>query len=808
MRTAIPSRPRSTLLGIFVLWVAFYASFTLLTPPLLDDADSVHAEVAREMLLRHDYVTLYANGIRYLEKAPLMYWWMAGTMRVFQMFGGRSADALAVAARIPMALTVLGLALLMEAFARRLFRTTRAGLYAALLGLSSFGIFIFTRILLPDGMVCLFTTMALYAFWRTEEIEAEPRGTEPQRVEPSVPQVPQLSLLKGAGAAPVQAASAESRQVHVLRSGPDAGDEKRPRLFAATTRRIHVISSRAPKVQVIPTRGREASAHVPEAQQTPGQVIELPRADGARQPHVDVAQGGEAPREGKVQGLRWKRGERGGEERATPHLRLYCGLFAVACGLNVLSKGLIGVVFPVAVVLLYLLLTRGTRRTWRRLRELHPWATMEAFLLVAVPWHVMAGFANPTEGHPARFRFVNLHWIVPLPTDGNVHGWTWFYFMNEHLLRYLNLRVPHDYDTSPLWLFWGLCFVWMMPWSAFVFKAVAWAAPVFGGARRTVVFRSQMRRHDLPLKRRGAMLLLVWTGFVLLFFAFSTRQEYYVLPALPAVAILVAAWLAQDSFGGAGDERVRARAGDRITGVLLVLGSVFAVGAAVFLVQAQTPAPQTDLATLLSQHPSDYALSMGHFLDLDARALGLFRVPLALAAVSLWMGPLAAFLLRRLGRRHAANLALAAGAFGFLLAAFLGLRIFSPVLTSAQLAKAIAPQVRAEDMVAIHGEYESGSSLGFYLHRPASYATAPEAANFIHILDGRSSNLWYGSFFKDAPAIFETPVSFAQRWASGQRVFLWQSVTDPPNELPLLPGPVYVLASSGGKEIVSNQPNH
>ena len=70
------------------------------------------------------------------------------------------------------------------------------------------------------------------------------------------------------------------------------------------------------------------------------------------------------------------------------------------------------------------------------------------------------------------------HWQVPLPTDGNVRGWFWFYFMNEHVLRYLNLRVPRDYDTVPLLVFWGLCLVWMMPWSAFGFKAAGWALPV------------------------------------------------------------------------------------------------------------------------------------------------------------------------------------------------------------------------------------------------------------------------------------------------------------------------------------------
>ena len=74
---------RHNRLLLLALWLIFYASFTLLAPPLLDDADSVHAEVAREMLLRHDFVTLYANGIRYLEKAPLYYWLMAASIRLY-----------------------------------------------------------------------------------------------------------------------------------------------------------------------------------------------------------------------------------------------------------------------------------------------------------------------------------------------------------------------------------------------------------------------------------------------------------------------------------------------------------------------------------------------------------------------------------------------------------------------------------------------------------------------------------------------------------------------------------------------------
>jgi len=699
MPAATPPLPRSTLLTILLLWIAFYASFTLLTPPLLDDADSVHAEVAREMLLRHDYVTLYANGIRYLEKAPLLYWSMAVSMRVSQLLGLTSPRALTIAARIPLSLTVFALALLVETFARRLFNSTRTGLYAALITLSSFGIFLFTRILLPDADVCLWTTLALFFFWRTEEL-----GTSP----PSQPQI--------------------------------------------------------------------------------------------RVPHVPLL----------------------GHGFFQDHLRICCYAFAAACALNVLSKGLIGLVFPIGIALLYLLITRGFNPGLARLRQLHPMCSTLVFLAIAAPWHILAGLANPTQGTPAAFHFVHGHWQVPLPTDANVHGWVWFYFMNEHLLRYLNLRVPHDYDTSPLWLFWGLCLIWLMPWSAFVFKAITWRHPLnhalLNHPKRIAKALRLYRLVGLPKETHGPTLLIIWAAFVLFFFSFSTRQEYYILPALPAPAILIAGWLTQDRDWQPITDKAKAirRAMLRCNLTLLILGTLFAAAALYILIHAHAPSPHTDLATLLTQHPSNYALSMGHFLDLDTRALGLFRLPLTLAALSLFLGPLAAFLLRRRDQPHAANLALATGAFGFLLAAHLGLQTFAPVLTSAQLAEAIAPQVHPNDLIAIHGEYESGSTLAFYLQRPSTYAilehwgtgtaSLPES-QFIHILEGRSSNLWYGSFFPDAPKIFETPATLAAKWQGPQRIFLWQSLTDPPNQLPPLPGPVYILVKSGGKEIVSNQPN-
>src|ERR1700759_2967722 len=101
MATLVGMATRRNIPIVLFVWFALYCTFALRRPPLLDDADSVHAEVAREMLLRHDAVTLYANGIRYLEKAPLLYWLMAFSIKLSMLLGASAPRALAAAARLP-----------------------------------------------------------------------------------------------------------------------------------------------------------------------------------------------------------------------------------------------------------------------------------------------------------------------------------------------------------------------------------------------------------------------------------------------------------------------------------------------------------------------------------------------------------------------------------------------------------------------------------------------------------------------------------------------------------------------------------
>lgn len=602
-------RSRRILLIIGALWVLLYGSFTLLRPPLLDDADSVHAEVAREMVARQDWVTLYANGIRYLEKAPLLYWSMAAS---FSVFGPEDW-----AARLPLAIYTLALFGTVCLGGPRFFNSAIAGFYAALILITSFGIFIYSHILLPDVMVCLWLSLAMLLFW--------------------------ISL-------------------------------EQPRPSRATA---------------------------------------------------------------------WG--------------------FAACCALNVLTKGLIGIVFPLGIVFVFLLLSRNLGH----LRRWHPFSSMVIFLVIAAPWHIAAGMANPSQGQPSG----------TVPSVGNVHGFFWFYFVNEQVLRYLNRRVPRDYDTVPLWLFWGLLGVWLMPWIAFVFKALV-----------PVRMRSSVRRVRVPRHDQAWNLLGIWAAFVMVFFSFSTRQEYYALPALPPLALMIGGWLNREEKCHARDRR--RVAGRRIAVFLFVLGLIGSVLAGYLAVRGRPLAPGADISSLLTENPGEYALSLGHFLDLSTRAMGAFRAPLILVAVAVFLGTFANLVLRSINMVRLGNFALVAMMVVFLIAAHMALVTFSPVLSSKVLADAIGPRIKSGDVVEINGEYEAGSTLGFYLRRQ------------VRILNGRSSDLWYGSFFRDAPQIFDDGVSFGRLWRGQTRVFLWT----PLDQVPALTGPVYTIARSGGKEVVSNRP--
>jgi 4-amino-4-deoxy-L-arabinose transferase-like glycosyltransferase len=591
---------------LFFLWLAVYGVAIFLAPPLLDDADSVHAEAAREILIRHDWVTLHINGIRYLEKAPLLYWMMAGSFRFFGVHDW--------SARLPLALGVLALMFSVYFIGKRAFGE-RAGFYAAMATSLAFGPYIFTRFLIPDILVGLWLTLSLGFFLFSFE------GGEPSR---------------------------------------------------------------------------------------------------------------------------WS-----------------CWGFAACCALNVLTKGLIGLVFPFAAIGIYLIFT-GRLRHLLRMRAL---SSAGVFLAIAAPWHILAGLRNPTQG--------------------NVRGFFWFYFVNEHFLRYLNKRMPRDYDTVPLLLFWGLVLVWLFPWSSFLPQALL-EVPLL-----------RVREWAGSVAQRASVVFFLGAFLVVLFFSFSTRQEYYVLPAVPALALLIGNWLGEEEASAPGSTLRKSAMAS--SWVLLAIGIV-ACGVTVFLALASgSVAPSADIAELLHSGPAEsqqYALSLGHFLDLNRTVMPIFRAPLLLFGGALFAGPFLNWLFRRRRQSNFGNYALAMMSVCLLLAVHMALVTFSPILSSKALADVVASVYQPGDAIEINGEYEGGSTLNYYTGQQ------------VRILNGHSANLWYGSFFPDAPQIFDDNASFQNLWNGPQRVFLWTEDEKKEEALKRIDRKtVYELAHSGGKLILSNRPS-
>ncbi|HYG98480.1 MAG TPA: glycosyltransferase family 39 protein [Terriglobales bacterium] len=597
------ARGRLHIVIILLLWLLIYVP-GLFAPPLLDDADSVHAEAAREMVVRNDWVTLHANGIRYLEKAPLMYWSMAASFKVFGVHEW--------SARLPLALGMLATLLAIYQLGKRVYGS-KAGLYATVAVATGFGPYIYTRILIPDLLVGLWLTLGFHFFLATLEEEKPSRRN--------------------------------------------------------------------------------------------------------------------------------------------------CWGLAATAALNVLTKGLIGLVFPIGIILVFLVLTRNLKHVLK----LRLFSSAVVFLLIAAPWHILAGLHNPTQ----------------VAKDGTIiQGFFWFYFVNEHFLRYLNKRFPRDYDTVPLLVFWALVLAWVWPWCMFVVQALG-----------QVPHKLRDFARQLTREQRGSLLFAIWTIVVVGFFSFSTRQEYYTIPALPALASLLGGWLQKEADS---DASSRERKWGRISSAVLLAVGIGAFAIGMVMMQLSEAAPVgVELSELLKKNPDMYALSLGHMFDLTPQALGLFRIPLAGVSIALLLGTALNWWFRRRNHADRANVALTVMMIAVLYCVHAALIEFSPTLTSKKLAEAVSRVYEPGDQIVIGGEYEAGSTMNFY------------TGQNVLVLSEKRANLWYGSRFPDAPHVWETPESFARLWTGPQRVFFW---TDEDRPKVLDGKPAFELAHSGGKTIWMNRP--
>lgn len=433
------------------------------------------------------------------------------------------------------------------------------------------------------------------------------------------------------------------------------------------------------------------------------------------------------------------------QEEARP--RLWAFIFAASLGVGLLWKSLIAVVFPLAAGVIYLAITRDlfSSRTWKRLR---PISGAAIALVIAVPWHVLATLRNPP------------YFSLALRSGpGQYHGFLWFFFMNEQVLRFLNLRYPHDYNTVPRLYFWLFHLLWLFPWSVY-FPAIA-------------------RLSFKPVDRAGRtrLVALCWVGFLMTFFTFSTTQEYYSMPAYPAIALLLGSAMAA---GGIWIKR-----GTRVLSAVAAIAATVAVTCLILVRNVPTPG---DISVALTQRLKFYTLSLSHMEDLNLNSLAYLRVPLALAALSFVIGAVGTF--RAPARR--AFLSATVMMIVFFHAARLAMVTFDPYMSSRPLAEALrnAP----DGVLIVDHHYYTFSSVFFYADRDGL------------MLNARFNNLEYGSYAPGAPNVFINDFEFIDLWNKPQRYYLVAKQAQMPR-LDALVGhdKLNVVAASGGKLLLTNR---
>lgn len=442
------------------------------------------------------------------------------------------------------------------------------------------------------------------------------------------------------------------------------------------------------------------------------------------------------------------------DEEETHPARWALSMWA-SLGAGLLLKGLIAAVFPAAAGLLYLGITRQlwTRETWRRLR---PVAGMALFIAIAAPWHLLATLRNPPY-----FDFT-MH-----SERGSYHGFFWFYFINEHLLRFLNRRYPRDYNTVPRLYFWMFHLLWLFPWSVYL--------PML----------AKLKYRGADRASRARLMALCWAGFILAFFTFSTTQEYYSMPCYPALALLLGSGLA----GAAGRTPRLAAYGTRAVAALATLA---AVTAAAILWMVRGLATPGDIAAALNQSAdvSVYTLSLGHMSDLTLPSFAYLRLPLAAAGVAFAIGAAGAWLAARRGAVPVA--ALTAMMILFFHAARLALVVFDPYMSSRPLAEALLAAPPGK--LIVDDQYYTFSSVFFYSDRRAL------------LLNGRVNNLEYGSYAPDAPRqVFIDDHDFQNLWTERSRCYIVVEGPQVPRLARLVGKPaLHTVAASGGKFLFTN----
>jgi 4-amino-4-deoxy-L-arabinose transferase-like glycosyltransferase len=420
-------------------------------------------------------------------------------------------------------------------------------------------------------------------------------------------------------------------------------------------------------------------------------------------------------------------------------------LFYAATAAAVLSKGLMGLVFPGAIIILFLIWERNLQRLW----HFHIWKGSLLFLAVALPWHILAAHRNP--------------------------GFLWYFFLNEQVYRFLGRRQPFDYESISLPIFWALVLVWLFPWSAF-FPSI----------------RHAMRRFDEQSARVRSTVRLCasWVAVLLVFFSFSSRIEHYSMPIFPPLALLVGLALSPESpFGPAADLR-RQRSVARGFAFLGGLGWILALLLIAAGVWFGGWFSGQSLSHAAAARLHAYKYYFAPLFDMPPEVINGLKIPFLGTCAALAAGLIGAWWLNRRNLRMPAVIALSLMMAAFCLFAFQSLGICEGILSSKQFGQKLNQIYRPGDSAVVLSDYETGNSLNFY--SPLT----------LYVHGGTAVLLQWGLRYPDAPKLMLSREKLDEKWDGPQRTFL----LGPEDKVKILGlKPAYLIMRSAGRVLLCNQ---
>jgi len=360
-------------------------------------------------------------------------------------------------------------------------------------------------------------------------------------------------------------------------------------------------------------------------------------------------------------------------------------LFMICLAVGFMSKGFIGLAFPLLILVGYAWYRRDPRLLKLAL-DPRGWLV---FLVLTVPWFIAMEQANP--------------------------GFWRHHLLNEQILRFLGRREPPDINPFPLAGFWLFLFIWLLPWGLLLPEAL---------------YRF-WRQTTWPDTSRRARLLLLWAAIIMGFFSLSSsRIEYYSLPALPPLALIV---------GWRLDQYLRSDRDHSLPLALLVLGLL---GLALLMLLPY-------LEQLCAANRREF-YGMFPLLFPVARQVSLIVPILAFGGVILgWRRP-------ALGLSFYGVLALV-----LLFFTWKSLVALAPLFSDKIPGEYIRRQAGPGDLVIMEAieEFEYGASLAFYSSRPLLMVQRHGLPQFPYPVPSRENYLI-------------SPAGLRERWQGQARVFL------------------------------------